>query len=124
VPGASFLTKGADLAVTFWDILCGQAAPARDVLLFGDNGAHPGASCAEFLARAGARLEFVTPERTVLPEIGGTNYPAYLTAFGEHAVTIMLNRRVREVRREGSRLVAILHDEYAGTWAERLAIRW
>ena len=32
----------------------------------------------------------------------------------------MLNRRVREARREGSRLVAILHDEYAATWAERL----
>ena len=98
MPGASFLTEGADLAVTSWDILCGHAAPARDVLLFDDNGAHPGASGAEFLARAGARLEFVTPERTVLPEIGGTNYPAYLTAFGEHAVTIMLNRRVRASR--------------------------
>jgi NADPH-dependent 2,4-dienoyl-CoA reductase/sulfur reductase-like enzyme len=76
VPNTSFLADGEALAVTSWDILGGQAAPAREVLLFDDNGAHPGASCAEFLARAGTRLEFVTPERTVLPEIGGTNYPA------------------------------------------------
>jgi hypothetical protein len=120
VPDSSFLAEGADLAVTSWDILSGQAAPARDVLLFDDNGAHPGASCAEFLARAGARLEFVTPERIVLPEIGGTNYPAYLKAFGEHRVTITLNRRLRGVRGEGNRLAAILYDEYARATEERL----
>ena len=120
VPNTTFLTEGEALAVTSWDILSGQATPAREVLLFDDNGAHPGASCAEFLARAGARLEFVTPERTVLPEIGGTNYPAYLRAFGEHGVTITLNRRLRAIRREGNRLAAVLYDEYARAFEERL----
>jgi N-methyl-L-proline demethylase len=51
VPDSSFLAEGEDLVVTSWDILSGQVAPARDVLLFDDNGAHPAASCAEFLAR-------------------------------------------------------------------------
>ena len=120
VPNTTFLTEGEALAVTSWDILSGQAAPAREVLLFDDNGAHPGASCAEFLARAGVRVEFVTPERTVLPEIGGTNYPAYLQAFGEHGVTITLNRRLRAIRREGNRLAAVLYDEYARTIEERV----
>jgi N-methyl-L-proline demethylase len=120
VPNASFLTEGEELAVTSWDILSGQVAPGRDVLLFDDNGAHPGASCAEFMAGAGARLEFVTPERVVLPEIGGTNYPAYLKAFGEHGVAITLNRRLRAIRRDGNRLAAILYDEYARTPEQRL----
>ena len=120
VPNTSFLTEGEALAVTSWDILGGQATPAREVLLFDDNGAHPGASCAEFLARAGARLEFVTPERTVLPEIGGTNYPAYLRAFGEHGVRVTLNRRLRAIRRKGNRLAAVLYDEYARAFEERL----
>ena len=120
VPNTTFLTEGEALAVTSWDILSGQAAPAREVLLFDDNGAHPGASCAEFLARAGVRVEFVTPERTVLPEIGGTNYPAYLQAFGEHGVTITLNRRLRAIRREGNRLAAVLYDEYARAFEERM----
>jgi 2,4-dienoyl-CoA reductase-like NADH-dependent reductase (Old Yellow Enzyme family) len=120
VPNTSFLAEGEALAVSSWDILGGQAAPGRDVLLFDDNGAHPGAACAEFLARAGARLEFVTPERTVLPEIGGTNYPAYLKAFGEHGVTIALNRRLRAIRREGNRLAAVLYDEYARAFEERV----
>ena len=43
VPNTAFLTEGEDLAVTSWDILGGQAPPAREVLLFDDNGAHPGA---------------------------------------------------------------------------------
>jgi NADPH-dependent 2,4-dienoyl-CoA reductase/sulfur reductase-like enzyme len=34
VPDSSFLAEGADLVVTPWDILSGQVAPARDVLLF------------------------------------------------------------------------------------------
>ena len=120
VPDTSFLAEGEALAVSSWDILSGQAVPGREVLLFDDNGAHPGASCAEYLARAGARVEFVTPERIVLPEIGGTNYPAYLRAFGEHGVTITLNRRLRRIRREGNRLAAVLFDEYTGTFEERL----
>ena len=120
VPDVAFLAEGADLATTSWDILSGQAAPAREVLLFDDHGGHPGASCAEFLAEAGARLEFVTPERIVLPEIGGTNYPAYLKAFGEHGVRVTLNRRLRAIRREGNRLAATLYDEYARTSEERL----
>jgi hypothetical protein len=121
IPDSSFLAEGDELAATAWDILSGQVAPAREVLPFDDNGAHPGASCAEFLARAGARLEFVTPERIVLPEIGGTNYPAYLRAFGEHRVTITLNRRLRALLRAGNRLVALLlYDEYARATEERL----
>jgi N-methyl-L-proline demethylase len=62
----------------------------------------------------------VTPERIVLPEIGGTNYPAYLKAFGEHGVSITLNRRLRAIRRTGNRLAAILYDEYAHGFEERL----
>ena len=120
VPNTSFLAEGEELAVTSWDILGGQVAPGRDVLLFDDNGAHPGASCAEFLARAGARLEFATPERVALPEIGGTNYPAYFKAFGEHGVVITLNRRLRAIRREGNKLAAVLYDEYARACEERL----
>jgi N-methyl-L-proline demethylase len=120
LPDTSFLAEGEELVVTSWDILSGQVAPGGDVLLFDDNGAHPGASCAEFLARAGVRLEFVTPERIVLPEIGGTNYPAYLKAFGEHQVSITLNRQLRRVRREGNRLAAILYDEYARATEERV----
>ena len=45
-----FLDEGADLAVTSWDILSGDAKIAEEVLLFDDNGGHPGMQAAEAIA--------------------------------------------------------------------------
>jgi 2,4-dienoyl-CoA reductase-like NADH-dependent reductase (Old Yellow Enzyme family) len=120
VPDVSYLEEGADLATTSWDVLSGQVPPAKNVLLFDDNGSHPGMSCAEFMARAGAKVELATPERTIAPDVGGTNYPAYLKAFREYGVAVTLNVRLRAVRRAGNGLAAVLGDDYAGAREERL----
>jgi len=121
LPNTSFLEAGNDLVVTSWDILAGDCKPAQEVLLFDDNGAHPGMMAAEILARAGARLDYVTPERILAPEIGGTNSPVYLKAFSECGVRITLAERLVSVRREGNRLAARLYNEYAKTSREQLA---
>ena len=119
LPNTSFLDDGAALATTSWDILSGAAKPAEQVLLFDDNGAHPGMTAAEFLADAGAVLELATPERTLAPEVGGTNYPAYFRALARHKVAISLNLRLERIRREGNRLVATLFNEYDKSRHER-----
>ncbi|HET6522827.1 MAG TPA: N-methylproline demethylase, partial [Geminicoccaceae bacterium] len=93
------------------------------VLLFDDNGAHPGMMAAEMIAQTGARLEIVTPERALAPEIGGTNYPAYFKVFAEHGVRITLNERLAAVGRAGNRLRTTLFNGYAGTTSERLVDR-
>ena len=51
------------------------------MLLYDDNGAHPGMTAAEFVAGAGSKLEVVTPERMLAPDVGGTSYPAYFRAL-------------------------------------------
>jgi 2,4-dienoyl-CoA reductase-like NADH-dependent reductase (Old Yellow Enzyme family) len=119
LPDTSFLDEGAALATTTWDILSGAVKPAESVLLFDDNGAHPGMTAAEFIAEAGARLEIATPERVLAPEVGGTNYPAYFEAFARHGVTVTLNLRLERIRREGNRLVAMLFNEYDKSRHER-----
>lgn len=119
LPDTSFLDEGADLATTSWDILSGAAKPAEQVLIYDDNGAHPGVTAAEFLAEAGAALEFATPERTIAPEVGGTNYPAYFRALARHKVAISLNLRLERIRRDGNRLVATLFNEYDRSRHER-----
>jgi len=119
LPHTSFLDDGAELATTTWDILTGAVKPADSVLLFDDNGAHPGMSAAEFIADAGSRLEIATPERVLAPEVGGTNYPAYFQAFARHDVTISLNLRLQRIRREGNRLVATLYSDYDKSRRER-----
>jgi N-methyl-L-proline demethylase len=119
LPHTSFLEEGAELVTTSWDILSGAVKPAESVLLFDDNGAHPGMTAAEFIAEAGARLEIATPERVLAPEVGGTNYPAYFRAFARHAVTVSLMLRLERIRREGNRLVATLFNEYDRSRHER-----
>jgi NADPH-dependent 2,4-dienoyl-CoA reductase/sulfur reductase-like enzyme len=121
IPNTGFLDAGEDLVTTSWDLLTGSAKVAETILLYDDNGAHPGMSAAEFAARAGARVEFVTPERSLAPDIGSTSFPPYQRAFSEHCVAITLNLRLESVRRDGNQLVASFLDEYARRPVERRA---
>ncbi|EDP63368.1 probable N-methylproline demethylase (stahydrine utilization protein stcD) [alpha proteobacterium BAL199] len=119
LPNTDFLSDGKDQVTTTWDILSGAAKPGERVLLFDDNGAHPGMTAAEFMAAAGSTLEIATPERVLAPELGGINYPSYFKAFARHDVRITLNKRLHRVRRDGNELVAELWDEYGRLMMER-----
>jgi 2,4-dienoyl-CoA reductase-like NADH-dependent reductase (Old Yellow Enzyme family) len=119
LPNTEFLTSGADLVVTGWDILSGSVKPAESVLVYDDNGAHPGMMAAEFLAEAGAKVELVTPERTLAPDVGGINYPAYFRAFAKAGVLTTMNTRLEGVRRSGNGLVATLWSDYGRNRVER-----
>ena len=104
------LEAGEDLVVTSWDVLGGDVKPRGDVLLFDDNGSHSALSAAELIARSGARLEIVTPERMLGVEVGGLNHVPYAKAFNETETRITLNQKVLAVRPEAGRLCA-------STWA-------
>jgi N-methyl-L-proline demethylase len=121
VPNLEFLDAGEELATTSWDVLTGAVKPAGTVIVYDDNGAHPGVSAAEFAARAGAKTEFVTPERSLAPDVGATSFPPYLRAFSEFGVSIALNLRLERIRREGNRLVATFLDEYGAKRVEKTA---
>jgi 2,4-dienoyl-CoA reductase-like NADH-dependent reductase (Old Yellow Enzyme family) len=121
VPNLGFLDEGEDLATTSWDVLTGGAKLAGSAIVYDDNGAHPGVSVAEFAARAGAKVEFVTPERSLAPDVGATSFPPYLRAFSQYGVAITLNLRLERIRREGNRLVATFLDEYGAKRVEKTA---
>lgn len=91
------LEAGADLVVTSWDVLGGDVTPTGDVLLFDDNGTHSALSAAEMIARSGARLEIVTPERMFGIEVGGLNHVPYARAMNETNTRITLHQRVLAV---------------------------
>lgn len=121
MPDHSFLDEGEDLATSSWDILSGVVKPGREVIVFDDNGAHPGLTVAEFAANAGASVELVTPERTLGPEVGGTSFPAYFKAFSDQGVKITINQRLVAIRRSGNRLVGMFYDDYGHRALEREA---
>jgi 2,4-dienoyl-CoA reductase-like NADH-dependent reductase (Old Yellow Enzyme family) len=117
VPNTEILEAGNDLSVSSWDIVSGAVRPGQSVLLFDDNGNHPGMQAAELIAGMGAALEIVTPERNFAPEIGGLNHTGYVRAIQKFGVRITINTRVLSVRREGNRLAVVLGSDY-GPWRE------
>ena len=106
------LESGADLTVSAWDVV-GDARLHGDVLLYDDDGTHSAMTTAELLARSGARLEIVTPERTVGVDVGGMNMVPYARAFNETDTRITLNQRVRTVRRDNGRLVVEIGSDHS-----------
>src|SRR5271157_5708512 len=111
-PDLAFLDSGAEFATTSWDLLSGAARPSGEVIVYDDNGAHPGLTAAEFVAESGATLEIVTPERMLAPDVGGTSYPPYFRAFSRADAKVSLNLRLESIARRGNRVVGVFYDEY------------
>jgi len=107
------IDEGAELAVSSWDILSGDVKPAGEVLVFDDNGAHPGLTAAEYLVDAGATLEIISPERFFSPEMGGLNLVPYMRKLSAKGVPITTMTRVRRLAREGNRIRATLWSPYS-----------
>jgi NADPH-dependent 2,4-dienoyl-CoA reductase/sulfur reductase-like enzyme len=112
--------KGADLAVSGWDILSGRVAPGENVLIFDDHGGHQGPSVAEFVVKRGALVELATPERLSGIEIGGTSYPIHQRELYKAGVIFTPDMRLIEVGREGNKLIAVLRNEYSDQEEERV----
>jgi len=114
LPDRSFLDSGEDLVADTWDILSRAISPARQILIYDDNGGYPGLDAAEFLARQDSSVEFVTPERRLAPDVGSMNSPPYLEIFAKRRVVTTLAYRLRRVQRApDGRLLATLYSEYA-----------
>ncbi len=119
LPRVEVLESGNDLVVSSWDIISGRVAPRSEVLLFDDAGDHVGLQAAEILAAAGARVEMMTPERTLAPEVMNMNLVPYMRALQRLDVTFTLTYRLLRVSREGDRLLATLGSDYDTTRSER-----
>ena len=121
VPQNTSFTEGAGLAVTSWEIISGEVKPAEDVLVYDDNGAHPGLSAAEHIATTGSKLEIVSPERLFAPETGGLNLVPYMKSLVARGTTITTMTRVRALTRHGNKIRVALWSPYtARDCGERL----
>jgi N-methyl-L-proline demethylase len=113
------LEAGADLATSSWDVLSGAVRPGAEVLVYDDGGGHAGMSAAEVLARGGAKVELVSPERFFAPDIGGLNHAPYMAAFHDHGVRMTINTRLLALERAGNRLRARLGSDFSPGWRGR-----
>ena len=96
LPNIEFFDGGGEHALSTWDVFSGSSFKGS-VIVYDDNGSHQGYSAAEHLMGMGASVHLVTPERSLAPDVGGINYPAYLRALHKHQAQISLNSRIHSV---------------------------
>ncbi len=119
LPHVEVLESGNDLVVSSWDIISGSVAPRSEVLLFDDAGDHVGLQAAEILAAAGAKLEVMTPERSLAPEVMSMNLVPYMRTLQKLDVTFTVTYRLTRVSRDGGRLLALVGSDYDSVRSER-----
>lgn len=99
--------------VSAWDIISGDVAPADRILLYDESGDHPGLQAAEVAAEAGSKVELMTPDRTLAPDIMAMNLTPYMRALQDKQVKFTLARRLLDVQRHGNRLMATMGTDYS-----------
>ncbi|WP_293782438.1 FAD-dependent oxidoreductase [uncultured Aeromicrobium sp.] len=102
-----------------WDVLTGRRVGER-VVVYDDHGGHPALDAAERLLRSGVQVEFVTPERTVAPEIGSLVSAAYLSTLADLGMTITPLHRLESVVAVDSGLAARFRVDGAQTATTRV----
>ena len=121
LPQNPAVESGGELMISAWDVVGGDASPTGDVILFDDDGTHSSMTTAEILARSGARVEVVTPERTVGVDVGGLNMVPYARALNETDTRVTLNQRVLSIRRAADgRLHAEIGSDHSAIRHERV----
>ena len=119
MPDTDILRSGNELTVSARDIISGDVAPGREVLLYDDGADHPGMQAAEIIAESGARLEIVSPERQIAPDIGGTNLTPYMRKLLPLQVRFTLCHRALEASRHGDRIEVTLGSDYGDFTEQR-----
>ncbi|PSJ63193.1 NADH:flavin oxidoreductase [Pseudaminobacter soli (ex Li et al. 2025)] len=113
-PHTEVLSEGNDLVVSTWDILSGDVKPGTNVLLFDDAGDNPALQAAEVIAKSGAKLEVMTPDRSFAPEVMGMNLVPYMRSLQKLDVTFTVTFRLDKVTRDGNELIAHIGSDYGG----------
>ncbi|MYF12966.1 MAG: NADH:flavin oxidoreductase [Gammaproteobacteria bacterium] len=119
LPHTEVLEAGNELVVSAWDIIAGDVAPGHDVLIFDDAGDSVGLQAAEIIAASGAKVEVMTPDRSLAPEVMGMNLVPYVCSLQELDVTFTVTWRLLSARQAGNSLVAICGSDYGATPRER-----
>ena len=113
-PDTNVLKTGNDLVVSGWDILSDDVKPGSNVLIYDDAGDHTALQAAEIIAKAGGKVEIMTPDRAFAPEVMAMNLVPYMRALQKLNVTFTVTYRLDAVRRDGNQLLATIGSDYGG----------
>ncbi|MGO4568986.1 FAD-dependent oxidoreductase [Rhizobium sp. 2YAF20] len=119
MPHTDVLSKGNELVVSSWDIISGDVKPGTNVLIFDDAGDHAGLQAAEFLAKAGAKVEIMTPDRSFAPEVMAMNLVPYMRSLQKLDVIFTVTYRLEAAEKSGNQIIAHVGSDYGGVAKQR-----
>ena len=90
---------GNQHVVESWDVLSGSKRLSGDVLVYDDHGGNQALDLAENLASSGAKVEFVTPERTMSTDVGGMVASAYFKSLSALGVRFTVLRDLKRIEK-------------------------
>jgi len=96
-----------------WDMITGEVKPADEILIFDESGDHPAMQAAEIAASAGSKVEIMTPDREIAPDIMAMNLVPYMRSLQDKDVTFTVTRRLLGVERKGNKLMATIGTDYS-----------
>jgi 2,4-dienoyl-CoA reductase-like NADH-dependent reductase (Old Yellow Enzyme family)/thioredoxin reductase len=119
LPHTEVLSKGNELVVSSWDIISGDVKPGTNVLIFDDAGDNAGLQAAEVVAKAGAKVEIMTPDRSFAPEVMAMNLVPYMRALQKLDVVFTVTWRLERAEKSGNQIVAHIGSDYGGVARQR-----
>jgi len=114
LPHTEVLEAGNELVASAWDILSGDVAPGENVLIYDDAGDYAALQAAEKIAATGARVEVMTRDRSIVPEVMAMSLTPSLRILQAQDVTFTVAWKLDGVAREGNKLVATIGSDYGG----------
>lgn len=120
LPDTSLGVPGDALAIDSWDVLSGARRPRGDVLVYDDHGGHQALDAVEALTGSARSIEYVTPERSVAPDVGSSPSVGYFAMLADNAVPTTLLHRLVGIEERAGRLVALLRVDGAQAPVERI----
>ena len=120
LPHTEVLLQGNELVESSWDIISGDVKPGSNVLIFDDAGDHSGLQAAEVIAKSGAKLEIMTPDRAFAPEVMAMNLVPYMRSLQQLDTTFTVTYRLLSVKKSDAGLVAHIGSDYGGVTQQRL----
>lgn len=106
------LDTGDALSVTAWDIISGDIKPGSSVLVYDNVGDHSGLQACEILAKSGARVELMTPDRQIAGDVMGMNLTPYMRVLQPLGVTFTIATRLQGLEPNGNQIEAVLSSDY------------
>jgi len=119
LPHTEVLSAGNELVESSWDIISRSVQPGKDVLIYDDAGDHAALQAAELIAATGARVEIMTPDRSFAPEVMAMNLVPYMRSMQDKHVTFTVTYRLKAVKKDGNRLLAIIGSDYSDLEIQR-----